>query len=604
MNPDEFIKLPDNRPWRLEHVEEIVHTKNGFYSAICYFQHLKPWVVDNYRNGDDLKSIKSFDSTYAITREVNLEYIRCFPIGSIWQKGQQPILPNYFGEFLIAPTALKGLKPTFGYIGDYVEDVFLSSRKDGKHFETDCLVFKPKKRLFAKKQADETYSVSKEKGGTELTFIKFIGYEVYRSFLTSRTDGTLNHRMLSSRRSSNLIYDNSRTKIIDSKRQVYLKNEKDHPNIFLIGNAIYEEKFKFAMRRIIARVSKKDGTERVFGGMELPFDTFNRMKVYAKLVKIENEKDKWGLVVFQIAETQGYQKGTYFPLTDRMLTELQKDGNVRFRVKRTKSKIKSKQQFENSPVNSDGDDDVKVEDNDLFGLMNPPLDKTLPQMTIELVDDEGKVVFLGKKEKPGGKLKVGPSGESQDPDGSQVIISLESMNYFPLFPRIVEKVRISLSTRYSAVQIEWLHSSGQRYSSNPNCKRSYKEDNGIAGKLGYGCVEIKFGNHHFYLCEKELDRVNSENRSWLFAFPKFRVIRNIEMEPAIKKFIFDPDRSWKIGALTEVDLEMTDHLNHKNVLPERLVVDDAEMESFRKFAIEKYSKKIIRMIINKINDVQ
>ncbi len=494
------------------------------------------------------------------------------------------------------------MKPTFHSVEHLVDDAFIPSQKDGKCFETDCLVFEPKKPFFANKLSDGIYSISKQKGGIQLAFVKFFGYEIYRSFLTSRTTkGTLNHRMLASRRKNNLIYDRIRTKVVDGKRRVFLKREEDYPNLFLIGNAIYDEKYKFAMRRIITRVSAENIQERIFEGMDFPFDKFSSMKVYAKLVKKKNEKDVWGLVVYQIAETQGYQKGTYSPITERSLADSQKDGNVKFRTKRSKSNKKPKEKFENDPVNGDGDDDVKVEDNTLHGLMNPPLDNTLPQMNIEIVDNEGKVIFIGKKDKPGGKNRVGPSGDPQDPDGLNVTITLESMNYFPLFPRVVKKVGTLLSTLYPQVNIKWFDSYGNSYTSNPKSKRNYKDDDGNSGKVGYGCVEIKLGERHLYLCEKEIGRVNSENRSWLFAFPGFRRIREIEFEPVVRKFIFDPNRTWKIGPLTEEELLLNEHLNHKNVLPDRLVVDNDEMEVFRTLAIKKHSDKVVNYIKSKIH---
>lgn len=600
MNSDELIQLPDNRPWRLVNVERIKHTKNGFYNAVADFQPMKPWLLDDFRDGKNQDKLKSFESTYYKRLEVNLEYIRGFPIGSIWQKGFPPIIPSYFGEFSMKSNLFDGLKPTFHFIEHLVNAAFVPSQMNGELFNTDCLVFEPNKSLFAKKQSDGTYVISKKKGGRKLSFVKFFGYEIYRYFLTSRTEGTLNHRMLSSRRHNNLIYDQIRTKIVDEKRQVFLKKEEDYPNLHLIGNAIYDEKYKFAMRRIISRVSTKGIPERIFEGMDFPFDTFSSMKIYAKLVQKKEEKDEWGLVVYQIAEAKGYQKRTYYPVTERSLASLQKDGNVRFKTSRSKNKNKPKEHFENDPVNGDGDDDVAIEDNTLFGLMNPPLDKGIPPMNIEIVDDEGKVIFIGKRYKLGGKNKVGPSGDPQDPDGLNVTITLESMNYFPLFSRVIDKVRTQLLTYYSKVDIKWFDSKGNSSSSNPNCKWNYQDDEGNRGKVGYGCVEIKIGGNHFYLCEKESGRVNSENRSWLFAFPKYRRIKELEFQPVVEKFIFDPDRSWQIGALTEEKLPLNDRLNHKNVLPERLVVDEDEMESFRKMAIEDYSRKICAKIKRKL----
>lgn len=596
MNPDDLINLPDNRPWRLEHVEDIEHFENGFYNVICYFQHVKPWIVVNYRNGEDLKSIKSYDRTYFIRREVNLEYVKCFPIGSIWQKGQAPIMPSYFGEFSITSNVLKGIKPSFDFIKDRIDGSFIASKEDESYFKTDCLIFEPKKPLFAKRLNDGTYSISKEKVGTELTFIKFFGYEIYRSFLTSRTHGTLNHRMLASRKSHNLVFDDNRTKIINGKRQVYLKNEDDHPNVFLIGNAVYDEKFKFAIKRVISRVLKKDEPERLFEGLEFPFDTFSSMKVYAKLVKRENKKDVWGLVVYQIAETQGYQKGTFLPLIEKQLAELQNDGNVSFKVKRENNKKKPKEKFENDPVNSDGDDDVQVEDDTLFGLMNPPLDQTLPQMSVELVDKDRKVVFIGKKKKKGGKAqKVGPSGDKEDPDGSKIVITLESMNYFPLFDRIVNRANAELLKKHNGVKIEWFDYDGLRFSSNPNSIRNATED-GKKCKVRYACVEMIVGGSHFYLFEKELGILNSENRSWLLTFPKFRVIRNEEIPLAVEKFLFDKDRSMKIGQLTENDLGLSEHLNHANVLPDKLIDDKHELHIYQNLAIKTHSDKILKTI--------
>lgn len=611
MNPDELINLPDDRAWRLVDVKNIFRYKDGFYSTFAFFQKMSDTVIQKYRNNDDSEGyVKRYYSSQIKAVKTSIEFVRCFPIGSIWQKGQSPIFPSYFGIYDLNGASIKGLDAVNGMTKDFIEGSFISSSFN-KPIESDCIFFDLKKPLYVKELANGTSNLTKREGGSEISFICFHSYEVYRYFLTSRVGGTLNHRILSSgprkgKLGENLIYDPKKTETVNGENLVYLKEKQDLPNLYLIGNIAFDAKFKSATNHICSRVLAK--SDRTFKDLEFPIETFKKMRIYAKRVKkkrpenvSKDYKDKWGLLVYQIESAEGFYNKRYKAIFQEELAELGSEGNARVKIKNAKKPNNEKDIDMDNPVNPEGDP-TPIEDNGLFNIMNPELDVEIPPLKLEVVDKDGNIRLVevedDKDEEP---TPVGPTGEPGDKKGSNVTIYVDRIDYYKLFNQIAERLSKRLESVYGEAKISWLNDTSYFDSSiHENLWNHTENLKKIKQIAKYSSVQIKVAGGYIYLFDKEFDCSPSEDRTWLMAFPEYREIAEIEIRPTCKKFLFDRDRTGKIINLTESNLPFTKRFNHMHAKPKNLITDEKELARTNEEAIDGHVERIFAFLVKNI----
>lgn len=601
----DFLDKLHEGPWRIVDVPKIIYFKNGFYDLRLDLQPMDQSLVDSVRNNTtNLKDLKAFEGNYTMEGLVNVEYARCFIIGSIWEKHKPVILPRYFGQFRFNRDLFQGVTPFTSRIDEYIEESFVARGTNNYIYPAEVSVYKfsePKRFRIGR---EGFYFSTQSKEAKKAHFVCFYNYEIFRYFMTAKGNGTLNHRVLASgagrgKKLVNQVYDPNKSRSIDGQNLVYLKESPDMENLHLIGSIAYDQNFKSNANHVCVNV--RNSNSRSFREMRLPLTSNSSMSVSAKWVrgleKDENGEEIWGLLVFEIQGATNVWSIPFLPVLQEY--EVNYEGDDKMVVKSNVQRMRNTRtnNYKNDPIKPDKD--TNTPDTTLFELMNPEFNLPIPKPKIEFTDSEGNLRLIDKQDFEDNfkSAKVGPTGTNADPGGKRLKFEIAPLNHFPFFEEIIQKSKLNLQEHFHKVQTKYFNGEGYFINNWRELEKTFKNSSGQPDSVKYGVIHFELNSgYHFYVFEKEYHPETAETRTWIMALPGFRKLKEGELDSFLNEYLFRENSQMKIREINGITLAFSERCNHMHVKAPSKIVSFEDLGRDQDEAIESHAERISEKI--------
>ena len=291
------LNLPEDCHWRVIYVGKIqLHPSKKYYTFEVTFERLEiPQKGKGYS--------KKFKSSNSILREINLNLIKYFVIGSIWSNDVIVDLANDFETFEISNNEIDFRNYSFEIKAeDYLDKRFTPKKIDHeKEVSHSIIVIENKDR------SNPNYNKTKSKTHSTLdaSFIAIPSYEVIRFFLMGT--GTYNSLLLQSNlfeKSENKIFDTEEVYFNEDTKRLFIKLKSGITQVNAITSADLCES------ELYRKEAQKLGIfplEKIseFSNIRIPITKYTRITFKAK--RVQNKNGEWGLFLLFFQQCIGHR---------------------------------------------------------------------------------------------------------------------------------------------------------------------------------------------------------------------------------------------------------------------------------------------------------
>lgn len=523
----ELIKFTNkDEYWRLVRIRKIFFKRDGTAHLSLLFNkiHISSYesVSESGERKIDIEKLKEFGPGESIEKICSIEFARVFLVGDIWKGNVCVNRPDYMGIYTIAENFITNSTIVSSDIIDR-NDLPNVSKENAIN---DIVTYK----------LNNLQKITKE--DIILSFISFYRSEFYRYFFTGNGRGSINYDVIKciNQSTNNLYHELPKKKLEEvnfEENRVYLKNKTDEINLELIGNMIYHPKFKQQLTLLQKRILIGDSNS--FFNLELPIEIFKSMKVCAKLVKKikanPEEKDEWGLLVFQIKNCPGYSNRKYILLKDKLENQPGKNSNHK-KIKKKKQKRKSgaETNYDNDISTNEYSDDVEFESSDFFNLMNKENDNEVDKVEYIRKVSKGKIRIRNIIGNNNGNSSGTTSSDSPNGDNNGTDITFEEIKFFDVFPKIIKLVIDDSRITYHSKKHLFLNNEMNFKDLEEICQFSYEDYNQV---IDYYFIEFLIGGKYFYLFEKDENAVPGNDRTRFFHLENFNRLNETQIKLVI-----------------------------------------------------------------------